>query len=57
MSHYIQVLYQQTRGGGGLEETKANIVFCFGMFRSARDQVIREFNLTLNALVALMIML
>ena len=27
MSHYIQILHQQTRGGGGLEKTKANIVF------------------------------
>ena len=60
MSLYIQVLHQQTRGGGGLEKTKEHqtLFFCFGMFRSARlDVVIRKIDLTLNALVVLMIML
>ena len=55
MSHYIQILHQQTRGEGGLEKIKEHQTLFFAL--ECLDQVIREFNLTLNALVVLKIML
>ena len=31
MSHYIQILHQQTRGGGGLEKTKEHQTLFFAL--------------------------